>query len=141
LNQQLVYKNVVAICDVDDKMLAEGRKRVEDKTKRTPATYKDYRKMLEKENLDAVLICTPDHWHAFKRLMHAPPANSFVEKPMALTISETQLMLKAARKYNVVVQNGSMQRSMSGFREACEYAPTSIWARSKWSVSVYGCKL
>lgn len=122
LNQQLVYKNVVAICDVDDKMLAEGRKRIEDKTKRTPATYKDYRKMLEKENLDAVLICTPDHWHALQTIdACAAGKHVFVEKPMALTISETQLMLKAARKYNVVVQNGSMQRSMPGFREACEY--------------------
>lgn len=122
LNQELVFKNVVAICDVDDKMLAEGRKRIEDKTKRTPATYKDYRKMLEKENLDAVLICTPDHWHALQTIYAcAAGKHVYVEKPMALTISETQLMLKAARKYNVVVQNGSMQRSMSGFREACEY--------------------
>lgn len=117
LNQELVYKNVVAICDVDDKMLAEGRKRIEDKTKRTPATYKDYRIMLEKENLDAVLICTPDHWHALQTIdACAAGKHVYVEKPMALTISETQLMLKAARKYNVVVQNGSMQRSMSGFR-------------------------
>ena len=122
LNQGLVYNNVVAICDVDDNMLAAGKKRIEDKAKRTPATYKDYRKMLEKEDLDAVLIATPDHWHALMTV-HACQAGKhvYVEKPMGLTIHDTQMMLKAARKYNVVVQNGSMQRSMPGFREACEY--------------------
>ena len=116
LNQGLVYNNVVAICDVDDNMLAAGKKRIEDKAKRTPATYKDYRKMLEKEDLDAVLIATPDHWHALMTV-HACQAGKhvYVEKPMGLTIHDTQMMLKAARKYNVVVQNGSMQRSMPWF--------------------------
>lgn len=122
LRQPLVYKNVVALCDVDDNMLANGKKIIEDKTKRTPATYKDYRKMLEKENLDAVLIATPDHWHALITVDACSAGKHvYVEKPMGLTIHDTQMMLKAARKYDVVVQNGSMQRSMKGFREACEY--------------------
>lgn len=122
LNQSLVFKNVVAVCDVDAKHLAAGKKIIEDKAKRTPNTYKDYREMLEKEKLDAVLIATPDHWHA-KIVVDACAAGKhvYVEKPMGLTIHDTQMMLKAARKFNVVVQNGSMQRSMGGFREACEY--------------------
>ena len=121
LRQPLVHKNVVALCDVDDNMLASGKEIVEKNTKRTPALYKDYRKMLEKENLDAVLIATPDHWHALITV-HAAMAGKhvYVEKPMGLTIHDTQMMLKAARKYDIVLQNGSMQRSMPGFREACE---------------------
>lgn len=125
LNQPLIYKNVVALCDADDQMLTQGQQIVVEKDNRSaqrmPALYKDYRKMLEDKNIDAVLIATPDHWHA-KMAIDACVCGKhvYIEKPMALTIYETQQMLKAARKYKVVCQHGTMRRSYSEFRRACE---------------------
>ncbi|MDI9402027.1 MAG: Gfo/Idh/MocA family protein [Limisphaerales bacterium] len=125
LYQPLIYKNVVALCDVDDHMLTQGQQIVVEKDNRSgqrmPAVYKDYRKMLEDKNIDAVLIATPDHWHAQMAIdASVCGKHVYVEKPMALTIYETQQMLKAARKHKVVVQHGTMRRSYTEFRRACE---------------------
>jgi len=126
LGQSLIYKNVTALCDVDSEHLEGAKKRIIEKDKREgdriPATYGDYRKLLEDKNVDAVLIATPDHWHA-QIAIDAMECGKhvYVEKPMALTIYETQQMVKYARKNKVICQNGSMQRSMPGFREACEF--------------------
>jgi predicted dehydrogenase len=114
-------KNVVAVCEVDKLRLADSKKQIEDRTGRTPALYSDYRKMLDDKNVDAVLIATPDHWHALQTI-HACQAGKdvYVEKPLSLVILEGRLMVKAARKYNRIVQTGSQQRSDDKFRLACE---------------------
>jgi predicted dehydrogenase len=82
--------------------------------------YQDYREMLERDDLDAVIIATPDHWHALNSI-HAMNAGKHVycEKPMTLTIREGRLMVNAARKNNVVCQCGSQQRTMEQNRIGC----------------------
>lgn len=111
----------VAVCDVDRSVLAEARARVEAKNGKTCASYSDYRKLLEDKNVDAVVISTPDHWHALQTI-HACEAGKdvFCEKPLSLTVVEGRKMVEAARRTGRVVQTGSQQRSDAKFRQACE---------------------
>ena len=120
-HMRLNFDNLVAICDVDKKILAARKEEAEQQTKRTIATYSDYRKLLDSKEIDAVIIATPDHWHALPTI-HACQAGKdvYTEKPLTLTVAEGRAMVKAARKYNRIVQTGSQQRSEENFRYACE---------------------
>lgn len=83
--------------------------------------YQDYRKLLERKDIDAITTATPDHWRALV-CIHAAQAEKdiYAEKPMTLTIREGRLMVQAVRKYNRVFQTGSQQRSSSANRFGCE---------------------
>ena len=93
---------IVAVADVNIKNAETFAAR------RNCKPFQDYRKMLELADVDAVMIATPDHWHALHAI-HACQAGKdvYVEKPMTLTIREGRLMVEAARKYKRVVQVGS----------------------------------
>ncbi len=84
--------------------------------------YQDYRKLLERKDVDAVTVGTPDHWHVLCSI-HACQAGKdvYCEKPMSLTIHEGRQLVKAVRKYKRVFQTGSQQRSMTPNRVACEF--------------------
>jgi myo-inositol 2-dehydrogenase / D-chiro-inositol 1-dehydrogenase len=113
-------KNTVAVCDVDQTRLAAAKDRVEKAGGRCEA-YTDYRKLLENKDIDAVVISTPDHWHALPTIDACEAGKDvYCEKPLTLTIAEGQAMVKAARRYNRIVQTGSQQRSDAKFRLACE---------------------
>jgi len=106
--------DVVSLCDVDRRMLADAADMVavRQASKKKPRTYGDYRKMLAEKDLDAVLIGTPDHWHALPAIaaMQAG-ADVWCQKPISVDIVEGQAMLAAARKYKRVVQIGTQRRS------------------------------
>ncbi len=84
-------------------------------------TYQDYNELLAREDIDAVIIATPDHWHA-RVSIDAMKAGKdvYCEKPMAHTVYEGRKMVETARKFERVFQTGSMQRSWEDFRRACE---------------------
>jgi predicted dehydrogenase len=83
--------------------------------------YPDFRELLSRKDIDAVVIATPDHWHAAMAVRAAEAGKDiYCEKPMALTVKEGRAMVKAARKHNRVFQTGSMQRSWPEFRQAVE---------------------
>ncbi len=85
------------------------------------AMYTDFREMLQRKDVDAVIIATPDHWHAAAAVRAAEAGKDiYCEKPMALTVKEGRAMVKATRKYNRVFQTGNMQRSWNEFRHAVE---------------------
>lgn len=111
---------VGGLCDVDSSHLAKAVKKVE-ATGITPKTYGDYRELLDDKRIDAVVISTPDHWHALPTI-HACQAKKdvYCEKPLTLTIREGRRMVEAARENQRVVQTGSQQRSGNEFRQACE---------------------
>ena len=117
---------VVAACDVDQKKLASFKTAAEANNKlknhTTPVdTYKYYRELLERKDIDAVVIATPDHWHAQIAIDAAKAGKDiYCEKPMALTIAEGRAMVNATRKYDRVFQTGNMQRSWRDFRHAVE---------------------
>ena len=113
--------NVVSICDVDKRMVAEAADLISTRqvSKQKPRTYSDYREMLKQKDLDLVLIGTPDHWHALTAIeaMKAG-ADLYLQKPISADVSEGQAILAAARKYKRVVQVGTQRRSTPHLMEA-----------------------
>lgn len=113
--------DIVALCDVDSSHLAKSLSRVEAETKKKCTTYRDYRKLLNDKSVDAVVITTPDHWHALTTIDACRAGKDvYCEKPLTLSIAEGQAMIAAARANNRIVQTGSQQRSDDNFRRACE---------------------
>ena len=114
---------VIAVCDVDAIRLDKARQRVDNQyqTPGTCAAYGDYRELLAHPDLDAVVIATPDHWHALITV-HAAQAGKHVycEKPAATSIAEGRAMADAVRRAGVVCQIGSMQRSWGEFQRVVE---------------------
>jgi predicted dehydrogenase len=85
------------------------------------ALHTDFREMLTRKDIDAVVIATPDHWHAVQAVKSAEAGKDiYCEKPLALTVKEGRAMVNAARQYDRVFQTGSMQRSWPEFRQAAE---------------------
>ncbi|WP_304068748.1 Gfo/Idh/MocA family protein [Pedobacter glucosidilyticus] len=81
--------------------------------------YEDYEEIIQRKDIDAVVIITPDHWHAVQAVAAAKAGKDiYCEKPLSLTIEEGRTMVNATRKYNRVFQTGSMQRSWDEFRQA-----------------------
>ena len=118
---QVAPVEVVSLCDVDKRMLANAAEMVASRqaSKKTPRTYGDYREMLKERDLDVVLIGTPDHWHALAMTAAAEGgADIYVQKPISVDIVEGQAMLAAARKHGRVVQVGTQRRSTPHLVEA-----------------------
>src|SRR5438477_2393730 len=111
---QVAPVEVVSLCDVDQHMLADAAETValRQASKKKPRTYGDYREMLKEKDLDAVLIATPDHWHALPMIAACEAgADIYVQKPISVDVVEGQAMVAAARKHNRVVQVGTQRRS------------------------------
>lgn len=111
---QVASVNVVALCDPDRRLLEEAAKMVSlrQKSAKAPRLYNDYRKMLSENELDIVLVVTPDHWHALATIDAVKAgAHVYVQKPISVDVMEGEAMLAAARKYNRVVQVGTQRRS------------------------------
>lgn len=110
------------LCDIDDAMLAKAVEICETKRNHKPDTVKDFRRVLERKDVDVVLIATPDHWHALPTVMACQAGKDvYVEKPLAKTIDEGRAMLEASRRHNRVVQMGSQWRSCKHIREAGDF--------------------
>jgi predicted dehydrogenase len=127
---------VVAVCDVDTTRRNAAKKQVEDfYAKRTElaggfkgcAAYNDFREVLARPDIDAVVIATPDHWHALIAIAAANEGKDiYCEKPLCQSIHEARAMVNAVRKNKRVFQVGSMQRSSKEFRVACELVQNGV---------------
>jgi predicted dehydrogenase len=108
---------VVAMCDLHQPYLDFAAHKIGTR----PKQFKDYRKLLDLKDVDAVVIATPDHWHALQTI-HAFQAGKDVygEKPLSLCVAEGRRMVEAARKYNRVTQVGLMRRSAPACKEAVD---------------------
>ncbi len=112
----------VALCDVDKSHLKEVADEVEKNTGKRPAEYGDFRKVIDRKDVDVVIVATPDHWHALPTIYACQAGKDvYVEKPLSLTIEEGRVMVNAARKYNRVVQMGTQQRSAGHYRDAVNF--------------------
>ena len=110
---------VVAVCDVDTTHMEQAAVEVEKKTGKKPQMIKDFRELLEMEDIDAVSIGTPDHWHALPMILAAEAGKDcYVEKPISHDIVEANAMVAAAQKYGTVVQVGTWQRSVQHYVDA-----------------------
>lgn len=108
----------VGLCDIDQNLLEKRAADVEKSFHQKPLLYNDFRKLLENRDIDAVIIGTPDHWHCLQ-MVYACEAGKdvYVEKPMANSIGECDVMVKAAARYNRIVQVGQQQRSGQQWKE------------------------
>jgi predicted dehydrogenase len=113
---------IAALCDVDDSRMPGDIKTVADEYGKQPLIFKDYRKMLERKDINAVIVGTPDHWHALN-LIHACEAgkDAYCEKPISHNILEANAMVGAVKKFGRIVQVGTWQRSTPEFVSAVEY--------------------
>jgi predicted dehydrogenase len=120
---------VLAVCDVNSATREAAKTRVEmqyaeatrDGTYKGCAAYNDFRELLARDDIDAVVIATPDHWHAIIASEAAKAGKDiYCEKPLSLTVREARAMVEATRRYGRVFQTGSQQRSSREFRFACE---------------------
>jgi predicted dehydrogenase len=108
----------VALCDVDSQRLDDAATRVGGH----PKVYKDFRRLLEDKDVDAVFIATPDHWHGLMTVMACEAGKDvYVEKPACLTVEEGRAMVRAAERYGRIVQVGSQGRSQPAAYHACAY--------------------
>jgi len=116
----LVHKDaeVVAICDLWQPYLDFAAKKIGS----SPKQFKEYRKLLDMKDVDAVVICTPDHWHAVQTI-HACQAGKdvYVEKPLSLRVAEGRKMVEAARRHSRITQVGINRRSSPFCKEAADF--------------------
>ena len=146
LQQQLksTEVNCAALCDVDDSVLNAKATEIKNKYNQTPKLYKDFRKLLEQKDIDAVIIGTPDHWHCLIMVSALEASKDvYVEKPMGNSIEECNIMVRAAKKHKQIVQVGQQQRSGFIFQKAMELIKTgkigtlrkvNIWANFEYGV-------
>jgi len=116
---------ILAVCDVDARHLETARQQVEQHAKGCAAT-KDFREVVGRQDIDAAVISTPDHWHVPIAIAAAKAGKDiYCEKPLSLTIAEGRALADTVRRYGRVFQTGSQLRSMDRFRIGCELARNS----------------
>lgn len=123
----------VGVVDVDDRHATETAEAIKRAKGHDVKTARDYRAILDDPNVDAVVIATPDHWHALPAI-HAVMAGKdvYVEKPVGHNVAEGQAMIRAARKYNKVMAVGTQQRSSKNFQDAVETVRSGKLGKVFW---------
>jgi predicted dehydrogenase len=124
LSNALKLPNVecVALCDIDEEVLTRRTAEVEKMQGKAPKQYKEFERVMDDKSIDAVIIGTPDHWHCLPFIAACQAGKDiYVEKPLANSIAECNLMVEAARKYKRVVQVGQQQRSGDHWIKARDY--------------------
>lgn len=117
----------LALCDIDDNILSKRAKELSGKQQNKFEVYKDYRQILDRKDIDAVIIGTPDHWHCLQFVDACKAGKDvYVEKPISNSIAECDAMVAAASKYNRIIQVGQQQRSGKHWKEMIEYIQTGI---------------
>jgi predicted dehydrogenase len=148
VRSMLLKSNVrcVALCDIDESVLARRKSEISHDFGNTPSIYTDYRSLLDNQDIDAVIIATPDHWHCLQ-MIDAVSAGKhvYLEKPISNSITETKWMLEAANYYKKVVQVGQWQRSGQHWIDAIDYVHSGVlgkirtvkaWAYMDWLKSI-----
>ncbi|MBI4626083.1 MAG: Gfo/Idh/MocA family oxidoreductase [Verrucomicrobia bacterium] len=125
------HGEILAVCDVDESHRAKVAQKftVEGKA---PAQYSDFRRVLERKDVQIVLNATPDHWHTLVNIGAAKAGKDvYSEKPLTLTIDEGRRVIRAVREHKIVLQTGTQQRSSPRFRLACELVRNQRLGRLK----------
>jgi predicted dehydrogenase len=120
--QAATYGNILAVCDVDQNHLNRAAQNTRfARDGKTPEKYTDFRKVLERKDVDIIVQATPDHWHTLINMAAAKAKKDvYGEKPLTLTVAEGKHVIKAVRDNKIVFQTGTQQRSQTRFHLACE---------------------
>jgi len=113
---------VVAVCDVDKSQRDKAKKNVDDKYQNNDCkTYLDFREVIARDGIDSLSLAMPDHWHSIPAVMGARAGKDIhAQKPLARTIAEGRAICDAVKRYGIIWQTGSQQRSERDFHRACE---------------------
>jgi predicted dehydrogenase len=115
-------KNIVIICDVDEEILHQRADKFDEKNNKKVERLIDYRKILDRKDIDAVTIATPNHTHALIAIAAAQAGKDvYCEKPTAQTIWESRQLVQAARKFDRIIQCGTQARSSESIKSAVEF--------------------
>lgn len=133
------------VCDVDEKHRAKAAAHVEKQGGNKPDAVNDFRKVIERNDLDAIVVSTPDHWHALPTIYACETGKDvYVEKPLARTIDEGRAILEATRKYKRVVQMGTQWRSRQHYKDVVDYVQSgklgTIRSIRGWSYKTWDIK-
>lgn len=110
------------VCDPDENQLASAATMIEERGHKRPDLVADFRRVLDRPDVDALIVATPDHWHALPTVMGCQAEKDvYVEKPLALTIAEGRAMIEAAKRHRRVCQMGAQRLSSPTYREATEF--------------------
>lgn len=119
---KLPNSQVTHVCDVNQARFEPATKAIAEIQKSTPKAVQDLRKVLDDPSVDAIVVATPDHWHALATIWACQAGKHvYVEKPISNNVFEGWQMIQAARKYNRVVQVGTQSRSAPHYKEAMEF--------------------
>lgn len=148
--QRLAYDpafQLVAVCDVDAVRREAGRTKVNEIYAATRpgarpegcAAYADYREVLARKDVDAVVIVTPDHWHAWQSI-HAAQAGKdiYCEKPISVTLDEGRRVAQAVKRYGRVFQTGTQYRSIPAIRKVCRFIREGRLGKVRQVFALYG---
>ncbi len=115
------WGDIVAVCDVDSKHAEATAAKLTVEGKPAPKIYSDFRRVLERDDVHALVNGTPDHWHTLVNLgASRAKKDVYAEKPLTLTIDEGRRLVREVKQSGIVLQTGTQQRSSSRFRLACE---------------------
>lgn len=133
----------LAVADVDLRRVEASCSEVEKNRGARPDGYQDFRRIIERPDIDMVIVGTPDHWHALPTVLACQEGKDvYCEKPLATTIAEGRAMVRAAEKYGRIVQVGTQQRSAGHFQDAVDYVQSGklgkirhvrAWAYIDWT--------
>ncbi len=127
---------IVALCDVDSAHIDRETKLLKDRGIEV-AVYRDIRKLLDAKNIDAVVVATPNHWHALATVWACQAGKDvYVEKPLAYNIWEGRQMVAAARKYGRMVQVGTQSRSSPALSQAFQYLRSGQLGAIRWARAI-----
>jgi predicted dehydrogenase len=114
--------HVVAVCDIDERNAQKAKGFVDKRYGNSDCViYRDFRELIARDDIDALSLATPDHWHSIPVVMAARAGKDiYGEKPLARTIHEAKVMRDAMNRYNRIWQTGSWQRSVENFHHGCE---------------------
>ncbi len=137
---------LVAICDVDERVLSDRSGDIEKAGLKKPKWYGDYRKLLDDKDIDVVIVGTPDHWHCLQLCDSIDAGKDvYCEKPIANSIEECEIMLQAVNQSDRIVQIGQWQRSQPHFVDAINFVHSGklgeirlakAWAYQGWMMPV-----
>lgn len=113
--------HITHLCDVDTRAIAKGQQALASKDHKKGIEEEDFRRLLDNKDIDAVIIATPDHWHAPMAIMAAKAGKAvYVEKPCCHNPAEGELLVQVSKKYNAIIQMGNQQRSGFATKEAIQ---------------------
>ena len=131
--QGLKGVKVVAVCDPDSQVLGDWVKQFKDKYGAAVSGYADVRELLDRKDVDVLVIAAPNHWHSLMTVYACQAGKHvYVEKPVSHAIEEGRKMVNAARKYNRIVQAGTQHRSCPAVKEAAADIQRGIYGKVLW---------